>query len=276
MPERDTIAAPAGGYVEVASLRAYYESYGDGPPVVCIHTAGMDGSQWRYAAPEIARAGFRAIALDLPGHGRSDLPAGGPIVSALDFADFVAAFCDALSLSRVSVVGCSVGGDIALALAIRHGELVERCVACACAAMTRGFPDLLLKMGETSAGAPGWNDMFAENCQASIGGAISPDRLRQLTLWHRHASRELGNADLRAWNDFDVRADLGAISAPVLLIHGAADYFVPADRVQQTADGISGARAVWLDDVGHYPMVEDPAGFGDTVVGFLGTEAAMR
>src|SRR5689334_7113449 len=100
-----------GRYVEVGGVRTCYESSGDGQrPLVCIHTAGMDSTEWRYNLPQWGERGIRAIALDLPGHGKSDLPHAGPVEDLADYAEFVWEFARVLGLDRPAVTGCSIGG----------------------------------------------------------------------------------------------------------------------------------------------------------------------
>ena len=258
-----------GSYVEVDGVRIAYESAGAGQPVVLVHTAGMDSTQWRYVLPELAVAGYRGIAVDLPGHGKSEVPPTGPVTSAREYADFIARFAEALSERSIVICGCSVGGDIALATAAAHPDLVRATVACECSDTTKLFPSILLKMGSESAGAPGWNDMFSMNSIASVGTKIPQERLFQLEWAHRRASRDIANGDLVAWNEFDIRADACKIHCPTLIVYGESDYFVSRERVLRTVGSIRGARLVQIPAVGHYPMVEDP-GFGSLLVRSLG------
>lgn len=264
------MSAPAisGSYVDVDGMRIAYETAGAGDAVLLVHTAGMDSTQWRYVLPELAAAGHRGIAVDLPGHGKSDVAPDGIISSARAYAEFLSRFCAALGERSVAVCGCSVGGDIALAMAAAYPGLVRATVAAECSDVTKLFPSILLRMGSESAGAPGWNDMFALNSIASVGTRIPADRLFQLEWAHRRASRDVANGDLTAWNEFDIRADAPKIACPTLIVYGQADYFVSHERVVRTVASIAGARLIELPDVGHYPMIEDP-GFGALLVGFL-------
>lgn len=257
-----------GSYVLVRGVRIAIETAGQGPPVVLVHTAGMDTTQWRYVLPELAAAGFRAIAVDLPAHGKSEVPPDGLITSARAYAAFVADLCAELGETSIDLVGCSVGGDIALATAADHAALVRSVVACACSDATQLFPSILLRMGSESAGAPGWNDMFALNSVASVGTRIPADRLFQLEWAHRRASRDVANSDLVAWNEFDLRDRIADIRCPTLIVYGHADYFVSRDRVLRTVSAIPSATLVELQDVGHYPMIEDPK-FGAMLVAFF-------
>ena len=107
--------------------RIYFEEAGQGIPLVCLHTAGADGRQYRALLndPEITQR-FRVIAFDLPWHGKSSPPPGFEretyqLTTDL-YVDTVMAFCRALGLDRPVVIGCSIGGRAVLHLALRHGD----------------------------------------------------------------------------------------------------------------------------------------------------------
>jgi pimeloyl-ACP methyl ester carboxylesterase len=217
----------------------------------------MDGTQYRYLLPELARAGYRGIAVDLPGHGKSDVSDAGPLRTTADFADFLVGWCRASGIPSASVVGCSVGGDIGLSMACRHTDFVQALIACESADETRTAPTLFLSMGLESSGAAGWNDMFVINCDASTGSKIPSDRMYQLRWRHRVANHFIGTCDLLAWNSHDIRDSVRQIQCPTLLVLGADDFFVPVSRVERTAASIADCRLVILDGVGHYPIVED-------------------
>jgi pimeloyl-ACP methyl ester carboxylesterase len=257
-----------GAYTDVDGLRVFAEECGEGRPVVLLHTAGLDGSQWRYVLPELARRGYRAIAPDLPGHGRSDMPPGGPLRDVPSLADAVGRFCAASGLTRYSVVGCSVGGDITLSLGVRFPDNVAALVACAAADHTPSASRMFLELSQDSAGAAGWNDMFRLNCLACTGDAIPADRLDRLLYAHATANHLLGTADLIAWNGHDIRDTVARIACPALLVHGSYDFFVDREAIIRTADAIPGGEFVELPEIGHYPMVEDTK-LGGRIADFL-------
>ena len=105
--------------------RIYFEENGAGIPLVCLHTAGSDGRQWRHllADEEFAKT-FRIIAFDMPWHGKSNPPASWTgeeyRLTTARYTETVRAFCKALALDKPVVMGCSIGGRIVLNLAIDH------------------------------------------------------------------------------------------------------------------------------------------------------------
>jgi Predicted hydrolases or acyltransferases (alpha/beta hydrolase superfamily) len=267
-PEPDDDTPITGTYTDVGGLRMYAERCGTGRPVVLVHTAGLDGRQWRYVMRRLAQRGYQAIAVDLPGHGRSDMPSGGPLREMSALADAVGDFAEYAGLADYAVVGCSVGGDVSLTLALRRPQRVTALVACAASAYTPSASRLFLELSQDSAGAAGWNDMFRLNCLACTGDAIPDDRLDQLMWAHATANHLVGTADLLAWHGHDIRDRLHEITCPALLIHGSYDFFVDRDEVVRTAEGIARGQFLELPDVGHYPMVEDVE-LGDRIADFL-------
>lgn len=119
-----------GGYLQLTvdggGSRVYYESAGEGQPVLCLHTAGADSRQFRYLLEDAELTSrFRFVAFDMPWHGRSDPPDDWTTTKyTLDtntYAATILAFMDELGLDRPILVGCSMGGAIALLMASRHG-----------------------------------------------------------------------------------------------------------------------------------------------------------
>src|SRR5258708_12426871 len=123
-----TIEPMVGRYVHVdiggEMHRIYFEENGAGMPLVCLHTAGSDGRQWRHllADQEFTKT-FRIIAFDMPWHGKSNPPASWSgeeyRLTTARYTQTVRAFCKALMLDKPVVMGCSIGGRIVLHLAIR-------------------------------------------------------------------------------------------------------------------------------------------------------------
>ncbi len=120
-----------GRYVYVTcqgkTYRTYYEETGDGIPMVCLHTAGTDGRQYRHQMcdPDIA-ANFRVIAFDMPWHGKSIPPSDWYLMedeyklTTSFYGEFIVAFCRALDLKKPVIMGQSMGGNICLHLALKY------------------------------------------------------------------------------------------------------------------------------------------------------------
>jgi pimeloyl-ACP methyl ester carboxylesterase len=107
--------------------RLYFETAGQGIPLVCLHTAGSDTRQYRglMSAPAVTER-FQVIAFDLPFHGKSSPPAGWQneeyFLTADSYTGIIMAFIAALGLDRPVVMGCSIGGRVVLHLVLRHSS----------------------------------------------------------------------------------------------------------------------------------------------------------
>jgi pimeloyl-ACP methyl ester carboxylesterase len=116
---------PAGKYIEANGLRVYYETYGEGEPLLLIHGGTATAQSWASHLPAFAEH-FRVFAPDSRGHGRTDNPTGEFGYSAM--ANDVAALIKALGLKRPLVLGYSDGGQIALELGMRYPGLAKALV----------------------------------------------------------------------------------------------------------------------------------------------------
>jgi len=128
MPEFEPIV---GRYLQISvqgiPYRIYFEEAGSGIPLVCLHTAGSDGRQYRHILTDrgITR-NYRVLAFDLPWYGKSNPPVGFQnqeyrLTTQL-YTDTIMAFCRTMGLDKPVVMGCSMGGRIVLDLALRHGD----------------------------------------------------------------------------------------------------------------------------------------------------------
>jgi len=116
IPEHEAHIEREEGFTSVDGVRIHYEAYGRGEPVVLIHGLGASAAAWRRVAPHLAESGYRVLALDLKGCGRSDRPPGDYSRKAL--AALVCGFMDNLGVSVArAVVGHSMGGAIGLEIA---------------------------------------------------------------------------------------------------------------------------------------------------------------
>ena len=107
--------------------RVYFEEAGDGLPLVCLHTAGADGRQFRHLLNDAAiTTHFRVIAFDMPWHGKSLPPVGWQdeeyTLTTRGYVDLVLTFCEVLGVERPVILGCSIGGKIVLELARLHAS----------------------------------------------------------------------------------------------------------------------------------------------------------
>jgi pimeloyl-ACP methyl ester carboxylesterase len=246
--------------------RIYFEEAGTGIPLVCLHTAGTDGRQWRHVLndEEITRD-FRVITFDLPWHGKSYPPAGFEKeeykLTAPDFVEIIRTFCKALDLKDHVVIGCSIGGRIVLDLAASHGDEFRALIGLQTSANHRPWYDSSwmyrpdVHGGEVAAGIV--SGMMAPQ---------SPTNTVQETLWqYKQGGPGVFKGDLYFYGtDGDFRSRLGEVDTkrcPMFLLTGEYDYSSTPEDTRQAAEKIPGAHFEVMKELGHFPMSENPAQF---------------
>jgi pimeloyl-ACP methyl ester carboxylesterase len=164
--------------------RLYVEEAGDGIPLLCLHTAGSDGRQFR-ALMNDARVtkDFRVIAFDFPWHGKSSPPAGWQDeeyrLSARDYIDIILTVMDALALERPVAMGCSIGGRVVLHLALEHPARFRALIGLQSSAHTEPYYDVSwlhrpdVHGGEVCAGVVFRADRAGGAAGRSVGDAVA-------------------------------------------------------------------------------------------------------
>ena len=164
--------------------RLYVEEAGAGIPLVCLHTAGADGRQYRGLMNDAEiLSKFRVIAFDMPWHGKSSPPAGWQRaeykLTSRAYVDTIMAVVDALDLDKPVVMGCSIGGRIVLHLALEHAARFRALIGLESGAHAEPYYDLdWLHRPDVHGG---------EVCGAMISGLIAPtapEADRWETIWH--------------------------------------------------------------------------------------------
>ena len=235
--------------VNLDGIDVGYESSGRGAPAVClVHGTGGTGAVWMRQLEGLADVA-RVVAPDLPGHGRT----GGSLPRSIDeSADFVARFLDALGLDRVVIGGHSMGGAIALQVALGRPERVAGLALIGTGARLRVLPRLLELLATA----------YPEGVDLLMGMALAagaPAELRASLHRQTLANRPgvvLG--DLQACDAFDALARLGEITAPTLALCGEEDQLTPPKYARFFGERIAGARVVIARGAGHYVQVEQP------------------
>ena len=252
-----------GHYVVVDGIRVYYEEAGEGNPIICFHAAAQDTLMYRHVLEGLSD-NYRVIAVDAPGHSKSELPADGPFQSLTRHAEFNERLMDKLGLVKPAIIGCSMGGNLVLELGARRPDAYSAIVSAEGADYTptvsEFFLDMLLMNGTEIIGA--WS-------RSMTGYRTPPDRARDVVWQISRTTPEVMRGDLTGYGNFDKRDQVGKIKAPVLLLRGDADWLVYQSKVEETASRIPGSEIAVLAGTGHYPMTENPLEFCETVRAFL-------
>jgi pimeloyl-ACP methyl ester carboxylesterase len=230
------------------------------PFVILIHGAGGSHLSW---PPQIRRLIDEKIyAPDLPGHGKSE---GAGRQSIDDYADDVFAFMQELKIRAAVIVGISMGGAIALNLALKYPGQVLGLGLLGSGSKLRVLPNLLETLGNPNTFEYAVN-MVNENCFSSE----TPQNLIDLSKRSMLEIRPpvlLG--DFLACNEFDITGQLDKINVPTLIICGAEDKMSPVKFSESLRDGITNSQLHVLDHAGHMVMLEQPDAVADLLKQFV-------
>jgi len=260
-----------GRYAHIAlggrAHRIYYEEAGEGIPLLCLHTAGSDGRQYRAVLndAEILK-NYRVVAFDMPWHGKSSPPAlwqrDEPYRLSTDaYTTMVMSVARELGLERPVVMGCSIGGRIVLHLALEHARELRALIGLQAAAYVERYYDA------------SWMDHAEVHGGRAAGGLayglmspLSPDEHRWETVWHyMQGGPGVFSGDLHFYQvEGDIRGRLDAIDTrhcPLYMLTGEYDYSASPRDTEAAAARISGAKVTIMQGLGHFPMSENPAAF---------------
>jgi pimeloyl-ACP methyl ester carboxylesterase len=282
------------GWVQVGSLRVHHTHGGRGSPVLFIHGLGSSGYiEWRFNL-EPAAASNRVFAPDLPGFGRTEKPRARYGVPY--FARFVERYMESRGLRSAAVVGASLGGRIALELALERPRLIRKLVLVN--SLGLGRPNLQMSYGlvtiprvgeavmKVARGALGWAPpRMIRRVAARYAGASSDldrtmddeylDHLRELYSaagYHEAylaTVRSLVTMKALFGGQHDETRRLSELAIPVQLIWGADDPLFPAAHALRAHSLIAGSRLAVIEGAGHTPQAERPEEFNRVLNRFL-------
>ncbi|TMC77676.1 MAG: alpha/beta hydrolase [Chloroflexi bacterium] len=208
-----------GAYADVNGIKLYYETQGTGHPLVLLHGGLGAISMFGPNLPALAR-GRQVVAVDLQGHGRT-ADIDRPLSTEL-MADDIAALIKHLKLERPDVMGYSLGGGVALLLALRHPELVGKLVVVSTPIRRDAFyPDILAQQGQVT---PAAAEAMKQTPMYQLYASIAP----RPEDW----PRLLGKIGEAMKKDFDFSKEIPRIKARTMVVAGDADIFPPAHAVE--------------------------------------------
>jgi non-heme chloroperoxidase len=241
----------------------YYKDWGEGPAVTFSHGWPLNADMWDGQMLFLAQKGFRVIAHDRRGHGRSSQASTGNDMNG--YADDLAALIETLDLRDVTLVGHSTGGGEVARYIGRHGtKRVSKAVLIA------AVPPIMLKSPANPEGLP--IELF-DGLRASLfkdrsqtyrdfaagfyganrpGSKVSQGVLDQFWLWSMQSGLKNAYESIKAFSETDFTEDLKKFDVPTLVLHGEDDQIVPVhDSARKSAKLIKGAKEIYYPGAPH-------------------------
>lgn len=261
--------------IQAASITTNYHDVGSGEAVLLIHGSGPGVSawaNWRLTLPTLSQK-FRVIAPDMVGFGFSERPANYQY-SMENWVAQAVGVLDALDIAQASVVGNSFGGALALALAIRHPERVNKLVLMGSVGVPFKITDGLDRVWgyePSLATMKSLLDIFAYN------RALVTDELAELRYQasirpgFQESFSAMFPAPRQRWVDAmsSPLADIRALPHQTLIVHGRDDKVIPLTNAYQLLDLIERSELHVFGQCGHWTQIEHAASFNQLVAEFL-------
>lgn len=241
----------------------YYKDWGKGPAVTFSHGWPLNSDAWDGQLHFLAQNGFRVVAHDRRGHGRSSQTWSGNDMDG--YADDLAAVIEALDLNEVTLVGHSTGGGEVARYIGRHGT--KRVAA---AVLVAAVPPIMVKSAANPEGLPievfdelrrgltkdrsqFYKDLAVMFYGANRPGAkVSQGTLDQFWLWSMQAGLKNAYDSIKAFSETDFTEDLQKFDVPTLVMHGEDDQIVPVkDSARKSAKLVRGAQEIYYPGLPH-------------------------
>lgn len=281
-----TITLPPDQYLRIDGVNIRYWSLGDqGSPVLLIHGQGGAVDYWYKNVFDLAQH-HQVFALDWVGSGKSDKPKRTYNVD--DLSQFIIHFMDAIGLSQTSLIAGSVGGAIALKIALARPERVNQLVLIGMAGLGKevAFPARLTSLpgvGELlNHPSPSAAKFMVQQCVYCPAPYLSSDAFMDLVL--RNMSSDILQFQTRTFrtigNFFGMKRDfvagicdrLSEIQSPTLIIWGKQDRILPLSHADVAMQAIPQAKLEIFDECGHLPYLEHADQFNRLVLAFLSSQ----
>jgi len=275
-------------FTRVGGVRIHYQEAGDesAPAIILIHGFISSNLIWSGVLLPFAQAGFRVIALDLPGYGYSDKPADAQY-TITEQAQAVIGLMDRLGIEKAVIAGASYGGAIAATMALDYPERVEK----------------LILVGAVTNDEPKNKFLLRVSCLPILGDIATPlflgsrwilrkrmeDMYRRMgrpinekMVASRHHLLETSNAHramirtARRWSANRIQREASLIRQPTMLVWGDHDDHIPIDDAFRLRDSMPNARLIVFRNCGHLPPAEYPDKFVEALADFCTTTKTER
>jgi len=261
-----------GRYINVEIFGEQYEVYFEtnehanpnGIPIICQHTAGNDGRQFRdLVLDEKLAEEFIVYAVDLPRHGKSDPPLNRDFwkedykLTRKWFVEYTVQFCKSLNIVNPIYMGGAIGGQLGVYLAIDHPNFFRSSIALSPIDISPGFYHEWWDHPQVNGTDAGYAITYG------LCGSLTSERQKHLNAWYNsQLAPGVINGDLYFYSvEHDLRDNklpvIDTNECPLYMMSGEFDYTALPDNVKAYSERIPGSRFVEMKGLGHYPMIEN-------------------
>ncbi len=236
----------------------YFERYGKGKPVLFIHGAGGSTLAWHYQKEDLRRT-LEVVLIDLPGHGSSPGQAPDAIEA---HGEAVAAAIREMGIEGCIIAGHSMGGAIAMSLALSRPEVLSGIILVGTGARLKVLPAILRNIGHAKEATVRSIVDFA------FSSSASPELKEAGFSEMMKCDSETIFRDFTACDRFDMLAGVKAVRVPTLIVCGSDDRLTPPAYSQYLHGQIAGSSLELIDGAGHMVMLEKPGEVNRTIARF--------
>lgn len=255
----------------------HYEAYGRGQPVILLHGWLESWDHW-LGTMEVLGRSCKAYALDFWGFGESGKQGVGFTVE--DYIEMVDQFMDRLGIGRAPIIGHSMGGTVSLGLALEHPERVEKVAVVASPIVGDGLALFLRFAARRSLASLVYQVPHALPLGVRV---LSPLLARDWKTWYKMFARDLSRTTLESFHysiaslrKTDLRPRLKALGVPALGVYGQVDRIVDPKQAEVLARHAPLAEIRYFEHSGHFPMLDEPDRFHQTLCEFLGDHCGLQ
>lgn len=251
----------------MGAIALHHELSGEreAPPVLLLNSLGSTLAMWERQVPALAES-FLVIRCDTRGHGESPVPPGPYVID--DLVDDAVALLDNLEIERTHIAGVSLGGMVAMRLAARDCDRVDRLALISTSAQL-GPPETWIERAATvrADGTAAVADTVVSRWLTQTRRSSDPQTTQYLRDMIAETPADGYASCCDAIHDVDLRADLASITAPTLVVCGLDDPSTPPVHLHTIVAGIPDARLVELADCAHMSPIDQPEAVTSALVG---------
>ncbi len=254
----------AGAFVDLPTVKLWVtDSGGSGDPVILMHANTGTSENWEKQTPALTQAGYRVIAFDRPGWGKSVLHPGATLISVAEDLD---ALADHLKLAKFHLLGVAGGGYVALDYAAWRPERLRSLVVAASGLGLVGDDEA--ETFRKRAAIPGFSQLPAEVREMSPSyRGMDPQGLARWKAIEQHAMQP--GAVVPPLRTPNTDQKIAAITTPTLVIAGDVDLTTPSAAVRLWAKHLKAYDWALIPEAGHSVAWEQPEAFNQAVLAFL-------